>query len=115
MLKVNNIIPLSSFVFSNIIVIIQDEGCRKSFLFSFLCLLISTCYTKPSVDAFDYMYSRSREKFESSNENYYITLTMIVILQALCKELTKKAADLAWENENLKRVGIHQNHTIFFL
>lgn len=26
-------------------------------------------------------------------------------LQALCEELTKKAADLAWENENLKKVG----------
>lgn len=27
-----------------------------------------------------------------------------LLLQALCEELTRKAADLSWENENLKRV-----------
>lgn len=26
-------------------------------------------------------------------------------VQALCEDLTRKAADLAWENESLKRVG----------
>ena len=26
-------------------------------------------------------------------------------VQALCEELTRKAADLQWENENLKQVG----------
>lgn len=35
-------------------------------------------------------------------------------MQALCEELTRKAADLAWENENLKRVGGHENDSIFF-
>ena len=33
-------------------------------------------------------------------------------MQALCEDLTKKASDLAWENENLKRVGFRNTFKI---